>query len=111
MAIETTHQAILHPVMHAAMLFPAASLGTTAVRGARLFRALTAGQVADRRHAPRQPALPRRSHLRQQRHRPLSTRAVQAGGMEPEVEQIVERIHCTPVRIVLYLGGGASQVR
>lgn len=31
-------------------------------------------------------------------------------GLPPEVEVTVERIHCSPLRIVLYLGGGASQV-
>lgn len=30
--------------------------------------------------------------------------------LPPEIEHTVERIHCSPVRIVLYLGGGASQV-
>lgn len=30
--------------------------------------------------------------------------------MDPAVENVVERIHSSTVRIVLYLGGGASQV-
>ncbi len=33
-----------------------------------------------------------------------------SGGMDAAVEDVVERIHSSTVRIVLYLGGGASQV-
>jgi len=52
---------------------------------------------------------PRRHPLR-----PVTTASLAPGGpkteMDPAVEQTVERIHCSPMRIVLYLGGGASQV-
>lgn len=30
--------------------------------------------------------------------------------MDPEVEMTVEKIHSSTMRLVLYLGGGASQV-
>lgn len=49
------------------------------------------------------------------RHLSLSARceaaATMEAGLPAEIEHTVERIHCSPVRIVLYLGGGASQVR
>lgn len=93
-------------------------------QGARqlLAKALSVGRVQPGRRGSPQPRLPLPSvqpaPAKQQR-RPLvaptraqaSLGAACVDGMEAEIEHVVERIHSTPVRVVLYLGGGGSQVR
>jgi hypothetical protein len=64
------------------------------------------------RYRTAQPLLARRQTSRAQTvvaavaAQPVQTKSE----MDPAVEVTVEKIHCTTARIVLFLGGGASQV-
>lgn len=93
--------------------------GCTAVQAGRgLLRALSLGRRAAGCSIQPRSSLPRGATQPGQpagrRHLSLSAAPSAPAAMEaalpPEIEHTVERIHCSPVRIVLYLGGGASQV-
>ena len=93
--------------------------GAAAVQAGRVLRALSVGRRAGGctqlgsppgRRSGGQPSSGQRTGrppFSRSLHRPA---AAMEAGLPPEIEHTVERIHCSPLRIVLYLGGGASQV-